>query len=60
MENCFRFDSRMKMPNDILFWIILIIAFLVTTVLVTVIRVSIYKQYGVPLYSAYPMYPVRL
>ena len=48
----------MKIPNDAQFWIVLIIAFLVTTVLVTVIRVSIYKQYGIPMYSAYPMYPV--
>ena len=48
------------MPKDSLFWIVLIIAFLVTTVLVTVIKASIYKQYGIPVYSAYPMYPVRL
>lgn len=53
----------MKIPNDAQFWIVLIIAFLVTTVLVTVIKASIYSKYGVPVYSAYPMYsmyPVRL
>ena len=53
MENCFRFDSRMKMPKDILFWIVLIIAFLTTTVIVTTIKASIYSKYGVPVYSLY-------
>ena len=48
----------MKMPNDILFWVVLIIAFLVTTVVMTTIKASIYKQYGIPMYSAYPIYPV--
>jgi len=50
----------MKIPNDPLFWIVLIIAFLVTTVIVTAIKASIYSKYGVPVYSAYPVYPVRL
>jgi len=46
------------MPKDALFWIVLIIAFLVTTVIVTTIKASIYSKYGIPVYSAYPMYPV--
>ena len=48
----------MKIPNDAQFWVVLIIAFLVTTVVMTTIKASIYKQYGIPIYSAYPMYPV--
>jgi len=50
----------MKIPNDAQFWIVLIIAFLVTTAIMTMIKAAIYKQYGIPMYSAYPMYPVRL
>ena len=43
----------MKIPNDPLFWIVLIIAFLVTTVIVTSIKAFIYSKYGVPVYSLY-------
>ena len=48
----------MKIPTDFSFWIVLIIAFLITTAIVTAIKASIYSKYGIPVYSAYPMYPV--
>ena len=50
----------MKIFNDTMFWIILIIVFFAITVIVAVVKAAIYKQYGVPVYSTYPMYPVRL
>jgi len=44
----------MKIPTDFSFWFVFFIVFLATTVIVTAIKATIYKQYGVP------MYPVRL
>jgi hypothetical protein len=56
----------MNLPTEFYFWVFLITGLLATTVIVTVIKATIYKQYGIPMYSAYsmypiyPMYPVRL
>jgi hypothetical protein len=54
------FQSRMKIPTDFSFWIVFFIVFLATTVVVTAIKASIYSKYGIPVYSAYPVYPVRV